>query len=200
MPDPAALSGSGATGKPHHAPCRRRLFLAARATRARLTPRSAFVPTLSRHAALSIEGNTMHRTLALILALAATPAAAADLPPAPPAGAPLAERLYIVTPAPAEDDLALLAARIACVAFQRDRIAQLLDAGLLDHGWNGDVNRLWRLSEALDRFEAVHIRPHVDTETQEMVREAYAPVIAEADSAHQCTGFGNSYALYAVSG
>jgi hypothetical protein len=142
----------------------------------------------------------MHRTLPLILALAAAPAAAADLPPAPQAGAPLAERLYLASTTPVEDDLALLAARIACVAFQRDRIARLLDAGLLDHGWNGDVDRLWRLSEALDRFEAVHIRPHVDAETQEMVRDAYAPAIAEANSAHQCTGFGNSYALHAVSG
>lgn len=142
----------------------------------------------------------MHRTITLILAFSAVPAAAADLPPAPRAGAPLAERLYLATARPAEDDLALLAARIACVAFQRDRIARLLDAGLLDHGWNGDVNRLWRLSEALDRFEAVHIRPHVDAETQEMVGDAYAPMIAEANGAHQCTGFGNSYALRAVSG
>jgi hypothetical protein len=33
-----------------------------------------------------------------------------------------------------------------------------------------------------------------------MVREAYAPMVAEVNGAHQCTGFGNSYALYAVSG
>jgi hypothetical protein len=143
----------------------------------------------------------MQRTLALILALAAAPVAAADLPPAPRAGAPLAERLYLATAAPVENDLALLAARIACVAFQRDRIAGLLDAGLLAHGWNGEVDRLWRLSEALNRFEAAHIRPHVDAETQELVRHAYAPAIAgDAESDHQCTGFGNSYALRAVSG
>jgi hypothetical protein len=142
----------------------------------------------------------MHRVVALILALSATPAAAADLPPAPRAGAPLAERLYLATAAPVEDDLALLAARIACVAFQRDRIAHLLDAGLLAHGWNGDVDRLWRLSEALDRFEAAHIRPHVDPVTQELVRETYAQAMASSESTHQCTGFGNSYALRAVSG
>jgi hypothetical protein len=142
----------------------------------------------------------MQRTLALILALAPAPAAAADLPPAPRAGAPIAERLYLATAAPVQDDLALLAARIACVGFQRDRIARLLDAGLLAHGWNGDVERLWRLSQALDRFEAAHIRPHVDAETQAEVRDAYAAAIAEATSAHQCTGFGNSYALRAVSG
>jgi hypothetical protein len=149
---------------------------------------------------LLFEGNPMRNAFALVLVLATTPVAAADLPPAPPAGAPLAERLYLATTTPAGDDIALLAARIACVAFQRDRIARLLDAGLLAHGWNGDVDRLWRLSEALDRFEAVHIRRHVDAETQEMVRDAYAPMIAEANGDHQCTGFGNSYALYAVSG
>lgn len=142
----------------------------------------------------------MRRSLTVILALAAVPAAAADLPTVPRAGAPVAERLYLLPAAPAEDELALLAARIACVGFQRDRIARLLDPGLLAHGWNSQVDRLWRLSEALDRFEAAHIRPHVDAETQEQVRYAYATVVAEAQSTHQCTGFGNTYALLAVSG
>jgi hypothetical protein len=142
----------------------------------------------------------MDRSLAVIIALAAAPAAAADLPPAPRAGAPLAERLYLAAAVPVEDDLALLAARIACVAFQRERIAELLDAGLLAHGWNGDVDRLWRLSDALDRFEAAHIRPHVDADTQAEVRDAYMSAFAGANSVHQCTGFGNSYALRAVSG
>lgn len=140
----------------------------------------------------------MHRTIAFLFGLAAAPAVAADLPPAARAGAALDERLYLVAAEPAADDLALLAARITCVAYHRDRIMGLLDAGLIARGWNAEVDRLWRLSEALDRFETAHIRPHVDPETQKEVGELYSG--SGVNAAARCTGFGNSYALRAVSG
>jgi hypothetical protein len=142
----------------------------------------------------------MYSILASLLALAALPAVAADLPPAPRAGATIEERLYLKTSAIAPDDLALLAARIACVAFQRDHIAERLEDGLLIRGWNADVERLWRLSEALVAFEAAHIRPHLDAETQAVVMDVYAPSRDEMSRANRCTGFGNSYSLRAVSG
>jgi hypothetical protein len=142
----------------------------------------------------------MPRILAAFLSIAALPVAAADLPPVPRAGATIEERLYLSTAASAPDDLALLAARIACVAHQRDRIAAMLEHGLLIRGWNGEAERLWRLSEALAAFEATHIRPHVDAETQAAVLEAYASARDETPDTHRCTGFGNSYSLRAVSG
>jgi hypothetical protein len=142
----------------------------------------------------------MPRILAAFISIAALPVAAADLPPVPRAGATIEERLYLSTSASAPDDLALLAARIACVAHQRDRIADLLGQGLLIRGWNGEAERLWRLSEALTVFEAAHIRPHVDPETQAAVLKVYAAAQIATQDPHRCTGFGNSYSLRAVSG
>jgi hypothetical protein len=135
------------------------------------------------------------------LALAATPAAAADLPPPPPAGAPIEERLYLASASVSGDALRLLAARVDCVAFQRARIDARLDDGLLARGWNAEADRLWRLSEALSRFESAHIRPHIDAETQAAVLAAYGATSPDApDRASRCAAFGDRFALSRVSG
>ncbi len=139
------------------------------------------------------------RLLAALLALAAASAQAADLPPAPRAGAPVEERLYLAAASDGSDPMSLLVGRIACVALQRARIAARLDAGLLARGWNAEADRLWRLSLALDRFETVHIRPHVDADSQDAVLAAYADAPG-ADAPGRCAAFGDSLALRRVSG
>jgi hypothetical protein len=143
----------------------------------------------------------MRRTFAILL-LAVAPARAADLPSTPSAGAPLEERLYLAAASGAPGDaLGLLAARIDCVAFQRARIEARLDAGLLAQGWNAEADRLWRLSEALARFEAVHIRPLIDAETQAAVLAAYAPAAGDGERrARRCRAFGDRLALGRVAG
>jgi hypothetical protein len=147
----------------------------------------------------------MRLTRTLLLALAVTPAAAAaDLPPPPP-GAPLEQRLYLTSASASAsasgDALRLLAARVGCVAFQRARIDARLDDGLLARGWNAEADRLWRLAEALALFEAAHIRPHVDAETQAAVLSAYASATPDEPArADRCAAFGNRLALTRVSG
>jgi hypothetical protein len=118
-----------------------------------------------------------------LLALLAAPAGlqAAEMPPPPPPGAPLQERLYIASDS--ADDIVLLLARVTCVAYQRARIDARLEAGLLARGWSGEVDRLWRLSQALAAFEAAHIRPMIDAETEEVLLAAYAPDTATGTSA-----------------
>lgn len=61
------------------------------------------------------------------------------------------------------------------MAFQRAAIAARLENGLLARGWSGEADRLWRLSEALAAFEAIHIRPLIDEATEEALLAAYAP-------------------------
>lgn len=145
----------------------------------------------------------MRQTLAGLLILAAASGRAADLPPAPPAGAPVEERLYLASAA--SDGAGLLAARIACVAFQRARLEARLEEGLLARGWSAEADRLWRLSEALARFEAAHIRPLVDEETQSVLLDAYFPegIAAAPDGparADRCRAFGEAYMLRRVLG
>jgi hypothetical protein len=137
----------------------------------------------------------MRLIAAAVVVLSAMPAFAADLPPAAGASAPLEERFYLAA-ASAEDALGLLAARIDCVAFQRELIEARLDAGLLARGWNAEADRLWRLSDALARFEAAHIRPAIDAETQAAVLAAYAPASEDEDArARRCLAFGDRFAL-----
>jgi hypothetical protein len=119
----------------------------------------------------------MRMTLLALLA-APLPALALDLPPVPPVGAPVEERLYLASDS--VDPLDLLVARVTCVAFQRAAIAARLDDGLLARGWTGEADRLWRLSEALTAFEATHIRPLIDEETEEALLDAYAPGLRSA--------------------
>lgn len=145
----------------------------------------------------------MRTTLTTLLALAALPALAADLPPPPRAGAPLEERLFLAAGVtdPAPGDLGLLAARVDCVAFQRTLIDARLGDGLLAGGWNAEADRLWRLSEALARFEAVHIRPMIDAETQAAVLAAYAFAARNDEArARRCLAFGDRFALGRASG
>jgi hypothetical protein len=140
----------------------------------------------------------MRRIRTLLLAIAATPAAA-DLPPPPPADAPLEERLYLTSAT--DDTMRLLAARVDCVAFQRAGIDARLDAGLLARGWNAEVDRLWRHAEALARFEDAHIRPHLDEGTQAAVLAAYAAATPDDTArALRCASFGDRFALARVSG
>ena len=139
----------------------------------------------------------------LLLALSAPPAPAADLPPAPAAGAPAEERLYLSSAR--ADALELLTARVDCVAFQRARIEARLDTGLLARGWTAEADRLWRLAEALARFEAAHIRPLIDRDTQDALLEAtapdgLAPGPSEETRATRCRAFGDAFALRRVTG
>jgi hypothetical protein len=148
----------------------------------------------------------MCKTLAKLITLAAAPALAADLPPEPRVGAPVEERLFLAADAARAqiadtDDLGLLAARIDCVAFQRARIDARIAAGLLARGWSAEADRLWRLSTALGRFEAVHIRPLIDADTQSAVLAAYAAEAPDdATRARRCLAFGDRFALDRVSG
>ena len=144
----------------------------------------------------------MRRTVAAVLLLAAAPAVAADLPPPPGPGAAVEERLFLEAAPPAPGDaLGLLAARVDCVDFQRGQIAARLDAGLLARGWNAEVDRLWRLSEALDRFETAHIRPMIDAETQAEVVAAFAPAETDGEErARRCQAFGDRFALRRITG
>jgi hypothetical protein len=148
----------------------------------------------------------MRKALATLVALAAAPVLAADLPPPPRAGAPVEERLFLAAdagaaPVASTDALGLLAARIDCVAFQRALIEARLDAGLLDGGWSAEADRLWRLSDALARFEAAHIRPLIDADTQGAVLAAYASLAPDlAARARRCLAFGDRFALDRVSG
>ncbi len=135
--------------------------------------------------------------LALCFALAA-PAAALDLPPPARSGGPILERFYLASDA--AGDLALLAARIECVAFHRARIAGYLDAGLLAGGWTRDVDRLWQLSEALDAFEAAHIRPFVDPDTQAALADLVLASGAEEARSARCASFGDIYAFRRLAG
>jgi len=142
--------------------------------------------------------------LALLAALAAPrPAPAADLPPAPPAGAPVEYRLYIASDS--LDALDLLLARVACVAVQRAAIAARLEAGLLARGWSGEAGRLWRLYQALEAFEAAHIRPLIDADTQDALLDAYFPsAVGGAEGgetrARRCLAFADAWALRRVAG
>jgi len=147
----------------------------------------------------------MRRTLATLLALAlsAPPVLAADPPPPPPAGAPAEERLYLASAT--ADALGLLVARVECVAFQRARIEARLDDGLLARGWTAEADRLWRLAEALARFEAAHIRPLIDPDTQDALLEAtapdgLAPAPRDETRAGRCLAFGDALALRRVTG
>ena len=141
----------------------------------------------------------MQRIAVALLGLLAAPVRAADLPPPPGAGAPVEERLYLAAAA-AGDALGLLVARIDCVAFQRGQIDARLADGLLARGWNGEADRLWRLAEALARFEAAHIRPMIDAETQAAVLAAYAPAADEETRARRCQAFGDRFSLGRVVG
>lgn len=140
------------------------------------------------------------RRLILWFILAATPAAAVDLPPPVGPGAPLRERFYLASEA--ADDLSLLAARIECVAHHRARIEGLVDKGGLARGWSPEAERFWRLSQALDLFESAHIRPHVDAHTQEALARIYADGGAAQveDRAERCLSFGDIYALRRLAG
>jgi hypothetical protein len=144
----------------------------------------------------------MLRIVAAVVLLAAVPAAAADLSSPPGPGAAVEERLYLAdAPTAAGDALGLLVARIDCVDFQRGLIAARLDAGLLARGWNAEADRLWRLSEALDRFETAHIRPMIDAETQAEVIAALAPEGSDQEArARRCEAFGDRFALRRVTG
>jgi hypothetical protein len=144
----------------------------------------------------------MRRTVAAVLLLAAAPAVAADLPPPPGPGAAVEERLFLAAAPPAPGDaLGLLAARVDCLDFQRGLIAARLEAGLLARGWNGEADRLWRLSQALDLFETRHIRPMIDPETQAAIVAAFAPAEADGEArARRCQAFGDRFALRRVTG
>jgi len=137
--------------------------------------------------------------LALILAVA-TPAGAVDLPAPPAMDAPARERFYLASEEAGE--LSLLAARIECVAHHRARIDGFVQEGGFAQGWSREAERLWRLSRALDLFEAAHIRPHVDPDTQEALARTYGGGEASdaEDSARRCLSFANPFALRRLAG
>jgi hypothetical protein len=144
--------------------------------------------------------------LAPFLAGLASVVLAAELPPPAPPGSTPQERLYLASGS--ADDIALLAARVECVAFQRARIEARLADGVVSQGWNHAAQGLWRLHEALSRFEAAHIRPHVDRDTQQALIDTYAPdgfdLAAEteegADRARRCQSFGDAGTLRRLAG
>jgi hypothetical protein len=90
------------------------------------------------------------------------------------------------------------------VAYQRAMIDARLEAGLLARGWSGEADRLWRLSEALTAFEAAHIRPMVDAETEAALLAAYTaePPADGADDprAARCGSFADTFVLRRVLG
>jgi hypothetical protein len=145
----------------------------------------------------------MRRNSLAGLALLATPltAGAAEMPPAPAAGAPLEERLYLASDT--ADDVVLLVARVTCVAYQRAMIGARLEAGLLARGWSGEADRLWRLSEALTAFEAAHIRPMVDRDSETALLAAYVPdpqPDGDDPRAARCGSFADAFMLRRVLG
>jgi len=143
------------------------------------------------------------RRLIVWFILVATPAAAVDLPPPVGPGAPLRERFYLASES--AGDLSLLAARIECVAHHRARIEAFAAERRHGFGWSHEAERLWRIAELLDRFEAEHIRRHVDRETQAALAQAYVgaqeTVTAPGDDrAERCRSFGDIYALRRLAG
>ena len=136
------------------------------------------------------------------LVVAALPAGAAEMPPAPAAGAPVEERLFLASDS--ADDLLLRVARVDCVAYQRALIDARLDAGLLARGWSGEADRLWHLSEALAAFEDAHIRPMIDPDSEAALLAAYVPAPAaigkEDPRASRCASFAHAFVLRRVLG
>lgn len=142
----------------------------------------------------------MHRAVLALFLAVATPAGAVDLPAPPAMDAPARDRFYLASEEAGE--LSLLAARIECVAHHRARIEGFAGAGGLAWGWSSEAERLWRLSRALDLFEAAHIRPHVDPDTQEALAATYAERKATdaEDRARRCLSFADPIALRCLAG